>query len=230
MSHSKQKNSRESPFDYNSARISELNREWEELLHRGSKITYCKHTIIPHETAKSIFYLVKGTVELSYNNISGHKRIALYYGPGTLINEARTLTGDNLSGTFTCMEDVELYQLKEDLCSLEFIRTYPHLIKNLLKTMAIKMLLHYCFVTTMGTGSHLSMVCRFILSSAAAYGCPPRFRLGMTQQDVADLIGMHRGTLARTLRKLKQLGIIEKFTSSVVQISDYAELKKLAQS
>ena len=230
MPHFTPKKRSDTPIDYNNARISGLNKEWEELLHLGSRLSYRKNTIIPHETAKGIFYLTKGTIELSYNNISGHKRIALYYGPGTLVNEARSLTGHNLSGTFTCMEDVELYQFKESLCSQDFIRTYPHLIQNLLKTMAVKMLLHYCFVTAMGTGSHLSLVCRFILSSATTHGFPLRFRLGMTQQDVADLIGMHRGTLARALRKLKQMGIIEKFTSSVVQISDYAALEKLAQS
>jgi cAMP-binding proteins - catabolite gene activator and regulatory subunit of cAMP-dependent protein kinases len=215
-------------IDYNSARIAGLNTDWEELLHLGNKLCYAKNTIIPHETAKGIFYLTKGTVELSYNNASGHKRIALYYGPGTLINEARSLTGHNLGGTFTCMEAVELYQFNKDLCSEDFIRTHPHLIRNLLKTMAVKMLLHYCFVTSMGTGSHLSLVCRFILSSAAAHGSPSHFSLGMTQQEVADLIGMHRATLARALQKLKRMGVIEKFTATSVRISDYATLEKLA--
>lgn len=228
MTHADKKKSTGTFIDYNSARIAGLNTAWEELLHLGSKRCYPKNTIIPHETAKGIFYLSRGTVELAYNNSMGHKRIALYYGPGTLINEARSLTGHNLGGTFTCMEAVELYLFNKDLCNEEFIRKYPHLIHNLLKTMAVKMLLHYCFVTTMGTGSHLSQVCRFILSTAAVHGYPEQFSLNLTQQEVADLIGMHRATLARAIQKLKKMGVVDKFTSSKVHVTDYEQLEDIA--
>ena len=228
MASDKSKKTDDVLIDYNSARIAGLNLAWRELLHLGNKLSYPKNTIIPHETAKGIFYLSKGTVELSYNTSSGHKRIALYYGPGTLINEARTLTGHNLGGTFTCIEPVELYQFDKDLCSLDFIRTHPHLVQNLLKTMAVKMLLHYCFVTAMGTGSTLSQVCRFIFSFAVALDYPKTFPINLTQQEVADLIGIHRTTLARALQKLKTMRVISKLTMSGVQVENYALLEKLA--
>lgn len=216
-------------IDYHSARVAGLNVAWEEVLHLGTRLCFPKNTIIPHETTRGIFYLSRGVVELAYNNASGHRRIALYYGPGTVFNEARSLAGHNPGGTFTCIEPVELYRFSTDLCSLEFIRAHPALIQNLLRTMAIKMLLHYSFVTAMGTGSNLSQICRFILSCAAAHGRPKNFPLHSTQQEVADLMGVHRATLARALHRLREMGVISRFTASEVRILDYDTLESLAK-
>ena len=214
--------------NYYSARISGINLDWKEVLHLGTKMTYQKNVIIPHEIVQGIYYLAKGTVELAYNNASGQKRIALYYGPGTLVNEARTLSGHNPGGTFTCIQPVEIYMFKKNLLSTGFIGKYPHLVQNMLKGMAIKMLLHYSFVTAMGSGSHLSQLCRFIHSLAATHNFAKSFPLGTTQQEVADLMGIHRATLARLTAKLRSMRIVSHFTYSRVQIDDYEQLEELA--
>ena len=215
-------------IDYHGARIAGLNLIWREVLHLGTKKTYPQSGSIPHGTIQGFFYLDSGVVELAYNNIAGTKRTALCYGPGMLINEARTLSGHNPGGTFTCLEAAELYLFDKNLLTTEFIARYPHLILNMLRGMSVKMLLHYSFVTTMGTGSHLSQVCRFILSQSALYGNADRFSPGFTQQQVADLLGMHRTTLARTVQRLKAMGGISAFVASNLRIENRAVLEELA--
>ena len=50
----------------------------------------------------------------------------------------------------------------------------------------------------------------------------------MRQQDVAALLGIHRATLARILRQLRDKGIIGAFSCKEVVIRDARRLEELA--
>ena len=219
-------------FDTEMARIghiAELNREWEEVLHLAVCINYPKDAIIPHQKAKSMFYLRKGSVVISYCSSCGRERLALYIQPGCLFNEARTVSGYEPGGQFICTQDVELYKFPEKILEdAAFIRTYPHLVSNLFRSMGIKMLIHYSFLAVMGMGSHVVHLCRFILSLARNNAESKIFPSGMTQQEVADLMGVHRATLARAVQHLKRIGVITSFTRRRVCIRNWDLLVQLA--
>ena len=102
----------------------------------------------------------------------------------------------------------------------EFITKYPDIVRNLLFTMGAKILLHYSFLAEMGTGSSIGQVCRFILSLSKKNEDASMFPVEMTQQEVCDLFGMHRATLARILKKLKEMGAISHFTARKVVITN----------
>ena len=70
--------------------ITDLNREWEEVLHLGMKVSYSKNAIIPHEQTRGMYYLAEGSVSISYSTLGGRERLDLSIGPGCLFNEART--------------------------------------------------------------------------------------------------------------------------------------------
>lgn len=71
---------------------------------------------------------------------------------------------------------------------------------------------------------HVAHLCRFILSLARKNSNSTTFPCHMTQQAVADLLGIHRTTLARALQQLKQCGVISSFTSKIVRINDWSKL------
>jgi len=210
--------------------IRGANLEWEAALHLAVRRTYPKDAIIPHRESPGIYYIAKGVVLISYIAPCGHERKTLYIKAGTLCNEARSLTGYEPGGRFTCLQDVELYCFPENiLTDLDFIRSYPHLILSLMRSMANKMLIHYSFLADMGTGSPLIHIARFLLALAINRGHTTRFKAEVTQQELADLLGIHRTHLARLLRQLKEMGILDSFTSRDTRIADMAKLVQLAE-
>ncbi len=209
--------------------VADLNREWEDVLHYAVKVVYPKDAVIPHQKARGIYYLSKGSVTISYTSSCGRERLTLCIEPGCLFNEARTLSGYDPDGRFVCTSDVEVWRFPEHLLeNADFVREHPAQIVNLLRSMGVKMLIHYIFLADMGTGSHVAHLCRFILSLARKNRNSTTFPCRMTQQKVADLLGIHRATLARALQRLKQSGVITCFTSRKVQISDWNLLVSLA--
>lgn len=210
--------------------IADLNRPWEEVLPMAVKVTYPKGAVIPHLSTPGMCYLSKGSVVIAYSSSCGRERLALYIQPGCLFNEARTVSMHEPGGRFVCTDSVELYRFPKNLLDdIDFIRQYPHLIANLLRSMGMKILIHYSFLASMGVGSHVVHLCRFILSLARKNHEKHVFPSGMTQQEVADLLGVHRATLARAVHSLKELGVITRFTSREVRIGDWDMMVRLAE-
>lgn len=211
------------------ARIKALNAPWKEVLCLAIRMVFPKHSVIPHHNCGCMYYLHKGTVVITYSSAGGQDRIALYIEPESLFNEARSLSGYEPGGEFRCIEDTILYRFPPDILSQDFIRTYPHLVQNLLQSMGGKMLIHYSFLADMGTGRHVTHVARFIVSLSQRNENKSIFPSGVTQQEVADLLGVHRTTLARAIQQLKLLGVIETFTAREVRISNYLLLRRMAE-
>jgi CRP-like cAMP-binding protein len=80
----------------------------------------------------------------------------------------------------------------------------------------------------MGTEEPTIHLCRFILSLFHKNNSRTSFPCGMTQQEVANLLGIHRVTLARAIAELKQLGVIAQFTRKEVHISNVVLLTHMA--
>lgn len=53
--------------------------------------------------------------------------------------------------------------------------------------------------------------------------------LRMSQSDVAAMMGLHQTTVARLIRRLREEGIIGRFTKWELQVLDRERLRRLAQ-
>jgi CRP-like cAMP-binding protein len=49
----------------------------------------------------------------------------------------------------------------------------------------------------------------------------------MTQNDIAKLLGIHRVSVTKAVRRLKELGVVRHFTKSELDIADYQGLCRL---
>lgn len=208
--------------------VADLNRCWEDVLHLANRTNYIKGTTIPHQQQRGFYYLSRGSVGIFYISSCGRERLTLCIKPGCIFNEARSIGKISPEGHFVCMEESEVWRFPEKLLEdPTFIREHPAQIINLLRSMGIKMLIHYTFLAEMGTGNHEVHLCRFILALARKHNSRT-FSCHMTQQEVADLLGIHRATLARVLQNLKQANVISSFTSHKIQIEDWDKLNALA--
>lgn len=220
------------PFDATLARtgrIVGLNLCWEEVLHLASRRLFEKDAVIPHTRWRGMYYIARGAVALSYIAACGRERLTLRVGPGCLFNEARTVSSYEPGVVFHCLEPTVIWRFPEELLQDEaFLAAHPRQVASLLHSMGIKILIHYTFLADMGTGSRESHVCRFILNLSRQNGNARRFPCPMRQQDVAALLGIHRATLARILRQLRDKGVIDAFSRREVVILDPRQLEELA--
>lgn len=221
-----------SPFAASLARtgrIVGLNPCWEDVLHLATRRDFEKDAVIPHTRWRGMYYLSRGSVAIAYVAACGRERLTLRVGPGCLFNEARTVSSYEPGVVFQCLEPSVIWRFPEGLLQDEaFLSAHPKQVASLLHSMGIKILIHYTFLADMGTGSRESHVCRFILNLSRQNGNALRFSCPMRQQDVAALLGIHRATLARILRRLREKGIIGAFSCKEVVIHDLRRLEELA--
>ena len=69
-------------------------------------------------------------------------------------------------------------------------------------------------------------VSRFILRLYCEHGKKLTFNIAYSQQDIADILGVHRTTVARAIRKLKEDDILIRMSRYEIVISDLDGLKK----
>lgn len=95
--------------------------------------------------------------------------------------------------------------------------------------MAEKILIHYYTLTSLRVDSDVVNVSKFILQLYREHGNKLTFNIVYNQQDIADILGVHRTTVARAIRKLKEEGILTKIARYEVIIKDIEMLKKISR-
>ena len=101
--------------------------------------------------------------------------------------------------------------------------------KDKMKIMAEKILIHYYTLTSLRVDSDVVNVSKFILQLYREHGNKLTFNIVYNQQDIADILGVHRTTVARAIRKLKEEGILTKIARYEVIIKDIEMLKKISR-
>ena len=157
----------------------------------------------------------------------------LYMEPGSLINVAdalgRQVTDFRDAGCqFYCFTDVVLWRFEGALLQdEEFVRTHPHLVVNLMTSLGVKLLAMHSSLSYSNTDA-LTKICRFCLNMSQASGGATELVPHISQSELANLFGMHRATLLRSIQELKQRGVISELTRECLRIENMEELRRLA--
>ncbi|MCF8039940.1 MAG: Crp/Fnr family transcriptional regulator [Desulfohalobiaceae bacterium] len=201
------------------------NRIWKEVLDLGTPCTFPERHVQPGIPGEGFYFIKKGTVRLAYTSLAGQERIVLIIGQDSLFNEIPALKSQVTPGVgFHCIEKVEAYRFPASLLTdTEFISTYPHLISNLLQSMAMKSAMLFSHATEGIFSSTTSRLCQILLSMAR-----DQKDSGLSQTDVANMLGVHQTTIARAVRTLRKQSIIGRFTKNELQVLDEERLKAIA--
>ncbi|WP_027370909.1 Crp/Fnr family transcriptional regulator [Desulfovermiculus halophilus] len=202
------------------------NRVWREVLHLGTRCTFPAGHVQPGIPGEGLYFLTQGTVRLAYTSLDGQERVVLIIGQDSLFNEIPSLKSQVTPGVgFQCIEPVEAWRFPVSLLTdQEFISAYPHLISNLLQSMAIKSTSLFSHATEGILCSTPRRLCQVLLSMAQN-----RQHFGLSQTDVANMLGVHQTTIARSVRTLRKQGIIGRFTKKELQILDQERLAAIAE-
>ncbi len=218
------------------ASVPALNEKWAGLLHLAKREEHPRgSSIYPYgDSEHSFYFLESGRLTILHGSVSGRVQNMLYMQPGTLINVAQAL-GHAMTDfldtgcQFFCLSDVVLWKFPGSLLhDPDFIRQHPEHVENVMASVGLKLLLMHNTLANAGTGSALSRVCRFCLNMSQANGNALELVPNISQGKLANLLGMHRISLLRSLQTLKEEGVLEELTSERLAIRDLERLKELA--
>lgn len=209
----------------------DLNRPWAQVLHLAKKYEYSKRARVRFspEMDRDFYYISKGQVCLQVSSADGKERMTNYFGEGCLFNLATVFyEGFEDFGTWVFLEDSVIWRFSGQLLQDEkFVSEYPALIINLMRSFSFSMLTHSTWITEMYLSNPLTRVARYLVGLSVSGGGENCF-VGVTQQDAAQQLGMHRGTLSAALKELKEEGIIAEFSRGHLQILDMERLRQIS--
>lgn len=222
------------PDNIISLRMSKQNTEWEEVLHLGVRSELSKGTTIHAQNNKGFYYIHSGCIRLERFFSTGEGQIALFFEDGTFFAEVTSiLYGKNApedsSTFFYVQEDSVLYKFSEDLLADDnFAKQYPHLVMNLLRSVAYKAAL-----LLRNGSSNLSLspeerISRYLIHLVGQSNGQLCFNPKMSQTDLGIALGIPRSTFCRSIAQLRLKGALGAFTTSRVEILDLEKLKVLA--
>ena len=207
-------------------------RSWAELLPLATRLTRpAGHPLVLEGSALADFYYIeKGRILISYASQSGRERSIITMTAGNVFNVSTALTGfDNPDSQYLCKEDTVLWRFPGRLLlSADFIRTYPELIVEIMRSMASRNLQMHESLSYTGPDTALVQLARWIQRCIDDYGST-ELSPGMTQQELADRLGIHRATLVRCIHALKERQIISKFTRHSLIVTDKDALRLLSE-
>lgn len=211
--------------------LSGLNKEWEKVLHLGVKKNIPKGTRVDGCNPDVFGYLYKGQLSLTSVSWEGKARVVFYLENGCICLENKLFHqySDIYMPEFVATTDCILYLFpKELLTSVDFARENPELILSVLRSEAIKVGSFYVQLSEKAAMDSISLIARILLRQYLKAN-NTTFKLGFSQTELSLMLNIHRNTLCRNIRELREAGIIGKCTKNCLEILDLQRLEELAK-
>lgn len=213
--------------------INSKNAAWESVLHLGKRKTFLKNSmVIGNGTLiDQLYYLKDGRLRLSKIIPDGSEKIVWYLDKGNLFGEVPFWDKKPMDGIFVAMEECIVYSFTRDCIEQEILVKYPELTANMLESMANKARVLALQASDITSLKH--RVCKLLIyiverECGEVVVGKINCTLGLSQQELAGLLGVHRVTLNHALNQLKKEGIVESVSKGKVMITDYSRLLKCA--
>jgi len=180
---------------------------WEQVLNLALKRQYKKNDIIfwNGQKVNELYYLKEGEIKMVYLNSEGGKKSVWYIESGNVFGETSFFLRNESSLLVTCERDSIVYVFDRKVVMDVFLHN-SDIIIDMLTRMAgkIQTLSRQIYDLTLNSPKmRLYRLLYFMVMTR------PDNIMNISQQDLADLLGIHRITVNKILVTLKNGGIIE---------------------
>ncbi|MFI3270763.1 MAG: Crp/Fnr family transcriptional regulator [Pseudomonadota bacterium] len=217
--------------------LQAISGQWDDVTHLGKEKCFLKGSIV-HYDKSEFFYVKKGTIQLVYTSKDGRERVLVQYADKCIFAVAAIFESaefaflhesDTVSWFFRCVTGVELTIFPSSLLlNKVFIAQYPELIINVMYTMSTVTHLAFMLLTSMQMQDVRGKVAKFILSIEKSQHRDALIP-NVSQTELATILGVHRGSVARAIAELRSRNIIGAFSKKSVVVLDSAMLRKIAK-
>jgi len=191
---------------------------------------YRKHTTIVYvdDPGGALYILKSGLVKITIEDQHGDEMILRILYPTDFFGEMSLLDGMPRSATVTAQEPSEVLTISRE----HFLSLIEHSPKILLKMTAVlsqRLRKANELIHSLAFYDVYGKVARLLLNLAAERGRVTEqgtvIDIRLTQQELAELAGMTRETMARTLREFQQAGCI-RVESGIISILELDMLRR----
>ncbi|MFU2208924.1 Crp/Fnr family transcriptional regulator [Solidesulfovibrio sp. C21] len=206
-------------------RISSVAKIWRKVLRYGKCCRFPKGTdILPGGvTGEQLYFIEKGEVRLMRITRDGREKLLLSLYPGAIVGETPFFDEVPARSTVVAATDCVLYAFSRDCVIGELIPRYPELALALLRTLAAKVRVLCNQSVSLCLEDLPSRICTFlrVRANISEDGTmEARVKPCLNQQELANLLGVHRVTLNKALRELERESILGPYTKDEVYILD----------
>lgn len=184
-----------------------VNSPWEQVLHLAVKKQFYRDEIIIRkgQLVNELHYLHSGRLKMTHLNSEGEYKTVWYVESGNIFGEAPFISQIECSTTISCVEDSIVYFFNRQVFMEKLLSQRTDIMFNMLNTMAGKIRTLSRKIYDLGLTSPTMRLCRLLYYMATS---GDDNELNLSQQDLADVLGVHRVTVNRILGDLKSNGII----------------------
>lgn len=211
--------------------FSELNDE--ELYQLTSVVReqhYKKHTTIVHvdDPGSALYILKNGLVKVTIEDQHGYEMILRILYPTDFFGDMSLLDGMPRSATVTTQEPSEVLTISREHF-LSIIEKSPKILLKVAAVLSKRLRKANELIHSLAFFDVYGKVARVLLNLAAERGRATEqgtvIDMRLTQQELAELAGMTRETMARTLREFQQAGCI-RVESGIISILEVGMLQR----
>ena len=211
--------------------FSELN---EEELHQLASVVreqhYRKHTTIVHvdDPGNALYILKSGVVKVTIEDQHGYEMILRILYPTDFFGDMSLLDGMPRSATVTTQEPSEVLTISREPF-LSIIEKTPKILLKIAAAVSMRLRKTNELIHSLAFFDVYGKVARVLLNLAAERGRATEqgtvIDMRLTQQELAELAGMTRETMARTLREFQLAGCI-RVEKGIISILEEGMLRR----
>src|SRR5215831_4211027 len=191
---------------------------------------YKKHTTIVHvdDPGNALYILKSGLVKVTIEDHDGYEMILRILYPTDFFGDMSLLDGMPRSATVTTQEPSEVLTVSREPF-LSIIEKSPKILLKIAAVVSMRLRKTNELIHSLAFFDVYGKVARVLLNLAAERGRATEqgtvIDMRLTQQELAELAGMTRETMARTLREFQQAGVI-RVESGIISILEEGMLQR----
>ena len=212
---------------------------WGSFTHLASRQVHPKGALIldMDVTAGGVYFVAEGQVDTVLYTLHGPEKVLYGIGKGSLFGEASCFsTGRTGEATVWARTACTLFFFKKETVEGPIARDHPHLLLEMAGLLGHIVRMYGVWLQDSLSLDYFERVCRLLIyyirwKKGSTLRAPRAVLINadLTQNDVAKLLGLHRVSVTKAVRRLKELGIIRRFTKNELDIADYPGLCRLGQ-
>lgn len=211
---------------------------WESISNLGLKRFFVKGShIFDLEThVNGVFFIKEGIVDIILYTEHGPEKVLFQVREGCLFGEISCfVSGANGEAIAIARRDCQLYFFPRELIEGIIANQFPHLLLELIQSLAYKIRMYTILLKDSLISDHFIRVCKMLVYLAVFKGIDPNSSVkkvtiqpDITQNDIARMMGIHRVTVTKAVGRLKEMGIVLRFSKKILEFSDFPALCLLA--
>lgn len=207
--------------------LKDTNALWRSVLSLGRLRKFAKGEHV--QQGKDLLFLDRGKVYLMLQNQEGVEKIVWYVREGCIFGEPPFFDCIPNEGSLVCATDCMVYTFSAPTVD-RITRERPDLMYNLFQSMSRQMRIMSYHASSLYLDDGLARICKFLAERIVPGSNPLTAKIGISRQEMASLLGMHRISLYRVLRQQEERGLFGRGARGLMTILRPHEFYKLVEA